>query len=35
MRERTERIGGTLTIASEPGAGTRIIAVSPYEQAKL
>lgn len=35
MRERTDRIGGTLTIASEPGAGTTIIAVSPYEQAKL
>ena len=35
MRERAERIGGTLTIASEPGAGTTIIAVSPYEQAKL
>jgi PAS domain S-box-containing protein len=32
MRERIKRIGGTLTITSEPGAGTTIIAVSPYQQ---
>jgi signal transduction histidine kinase len=30
MRERAEQIGGTLTITSEPGAGTGIVAVAPY-----
>jgi signal transduction histidine kinase len=33
MRERAEQIGATLTVASEPGVGTKIIAVSPYQQA--
>ena len=29
MKERAEQIGATLTISSEPGKGTKIIAVSP------
>jgi PAS domain S-box-containing protein len=29
MKERTEQIGATLTISSEPGKGTKVIAVSP------
>jgi two-component system sensor histidine kinase DegS len=33
MKERAEQIGATLTVASELGVGTRIIAVSPYQQA--
>ena len=32
MKERAKRIGGSLTIISEPGAGTTISAVSPYQQ---
>jgi signal transduction histidine kinase len=32
MKERAGQIGATLTITSEPGAGTTIIAVSPVEQ---
>jgi signal transduction histidine kinase len=28
-KERAEQIGATLTISSEPGKGTKIIAVSP------
>jgi signal transduction histidine kinase len=31
MKERAEQIGATLTILSEPGAGTEIVAVSPYQ----
>ncbi|MEY9861509.1 signal transduction histidine kinase [Catenulispora sp. GAS73] len=31
MRERVEQVGGTLTIASAPGAGTRVEAEVPYE----
>jgi PAS domain S-box-containing protein len=31
MKERAEQIGATLTILSKPGAGTEIIAVSPYQ----
>jgi signal transduction histidine kinase len=34
MRERAKRISGTLTITSELGAGTTIIAASPYQQLK-
>lgn len=30
MKERAEQIGATLTILSETGAGTEIVAVSPY-----
>jgi signal transduction histidine kinase len=33
MKERAEQIGATLTVASEPGVGTKIIAVSPYQRA--
>jgi PAS domain S-box-containing protein len=32
MKERADQIGATLSISSEPGEGTRIVAVSPYEQ---
>jgi signal transduction histidine kinase len=31
MKERAEQIGATLTILSETGAGTQIVAVSPYQ----
>jgi len=31
MRERVEQVGGTLTITSAPGAGTRVEAEVPYE----
>ena len=31
MKERAEQIGATLTILSETGAGTEIVAVSPYQ----
>ncbi len=29
MRERVEQLGGSLEIASRPGAGTRVIASVP------
>jgi signal transduction histidine kinase len=32
MKERADQIGATLKISSEPGAGTRILTVSPYGQ---
>jgi PAS domain S-box-containing protein len=32
MRERVEQIGGTLSVSSAPGEGTRIVAVAPYKQ---
>jgi len=31
MKERAEQIGATLSVSSNPGAGTRIVAVSPYQ----
>jgi PAS domain S-box-containing protein len=31
MKERAEQIGATLSVSSKPGAGTRIVAVSPYQ----
>jgi PAS domain S-box-containing protein len=31
MKERGEQIGAIVEISSEPGAGTRIVAVSPYQ----
>ena len=31
MKERAEQIGATLKIWSEPGAGTKITAISPYQ----
>src|SRR6266436_3349974 len=31
MKERAEQIGATLRVSSKPGAGTRILAVSPYQ----
>jgi PAS domain S-box-containing protein len=31
MKERAEQIGATLTVLSEPGAGTDIVAVSQYQ----
>jgi PAS domain S-box-containing protein len=34
MKERAAQIGGTLTVSSEPGAGTRIATVAPYQQAR-
>ncbi len=30
MKERAEQIGGTLTVTSRPGAGTRIVALASY-----
>jgi signal transduction histidine kinase len=35
MKERADQIGATLRISSEPGAGTRIVAVSPYEESSI
>jgi PAS domain S-box-containing protein len=32
MKERANQIGATLTVSSKPGAGTKIVAVSPYQQ---
>ena len=32
MKERAEQIGATVEVSTEPGAGTRIVAVSPYHQ---
>jgi signal transduction histidine kinase/FixJ family two-component response regulator len=32
MRERAEQIGATLAVTSKPHKGTKIIAVSPYQQ---
>jgi PAS domain S-box-containing protein len=32
MKERAEQIGATVEVSSKPGAGTRIVAVSPYQQ---
>jgi PAS domain S-box-containing protein len=32
MKERAEQIGAALSISSELGGGTRIVAVSPYEE---
>jgi PAS domain S-box-containing protein len=31
MKERAEQIGASLSVSSNPGAGTRIVAVSPYQ----
>jgi len=31
MKERADQIGATLEVKSEPGAGTRIVAVSRYQ----
>jgi len=31
MKERAVHIGGTLAISSAPGAGTSIVAISPYQ----
>lgn len=33
MKERAEQIGATLKISSEPGVGTKITAISPYQPA--
>ena len=33
MKERAEQIGATVEVSTKPGAGTRIVAVSPYQQA--
>ena len=30
MKERAEQIGATVDVSSKPGAGTSIVAVSPY-----
>jgi PAS domain S-box-containing protein len=32
MKERAEQIGATVKVSTKPGAGTRIVAVSPYQQ---
>jgi signal transduction histidine kinase len=32
MKERAEQIGATLAVTSKPSGGTKIIAVSPYQQ---
>jgi signal transduction histidine kinase len=31
MKERAEQIGATLSVTSEPGGGTKIVAISPYQ----
>ena len=31
MKERAQQIGATLMVSSEPGAGTNIVAVCPYQ----
>jgi len=33
MKERADQIGATVNILSEPGKGTKITAVSPYQSA--
>jgi signal transduction histidine kinase len=33
MRQRAESVGGTLTVSAVPGAGTRVRAVLPWEEA--
>jgi len=33
MKERAEQIGATLKVSSEPGVGTKITAISPYQPA--
>jgi len=30
MRERVERIGGTLSVTSEPGGGTTVTVTAPH-----
>jgi signal transduction histidine kinase/FixJ family two-component response regulator len=35
MRERAEQIGATLGVTSKPGRGTKIIAVSAYQQREI
>lgn len=32
MRERVEQIGGTLTVTSARGEGTKIVAIAPYQE---
>jgi len=34
MRERAEKIGGSLTVSSSAGAGTRIVVTVPFEHPK-
>lgn len=31
MKERAEQIGGSLSVTSRPGTGTKIVAISPYQ----
>ena len=33
MKERADEIGATIKVTSEPGKGTKITAVSPYQSA--
>jgi len=33
MKERADQIGATIKVRSEPGMGTKITAVSPYQSA--
>ena len=35
MKERADQIGAMVEISSEPGAGTRIVAVSPYQSSSV
>jgi PAS domain S-box-containing protein len=35
MKERADQIGASLSISSKPGAGTRIVAVSPYQESLM
>jgi PAS domain S-box-containing protein len=35
MKERADQIGAALSISSERGGGTRIVAVSPYEESSI
>jgi signal transduction histidine kinase len=35
MKERADQIGAIVEISSEPGAGTRIVAVSPYQPSSV
>jgi signal transduction histidine kinase len=35
MRKRAERLGGTVVVVSQPGKGTRVVAVVPMQTAVI